>query len=119
MSGRKLLKKGGRVEYSVVVNNTKKKVRGVLAYGPGPFHLKPDENDWCGVVLDEPYGKNNGTVQGKQYFECADNYGVMVRSTALRSLPESGSRIPQPGGQPRSRSTTPCKCHNHMSCSRN
>ena len=24
---------------------------------------------WIGVVLDEPNGKNNGTVQGKTYFQ--------------------------------------------------
>lgn len=34
---------------------------------------------WVGIELDEPMGKNNGTVKGIQYFECGDNYGVMVR----------------------------------------
>lgn len=106
------LKVGSRVEYTVVINGSKKRVLGVLQYGPGSFHLKPNENDWCGVVLDEPYGKNNGTVQGRQYFDCADNYGVMVRSTSLRPKSE-GSRIPQPG----SRSTTPCKLINCFAAS--
>ena len=31
---------------------------------------------WVGVVLDEPKGKNNGTVQGKTYFQVSD--GVRV-----------------------------------------
>ena len=32
----------------------------------------------CGVELDQPVGKNNGTVGGHVYFKCADNHGVLV-----------------------------------------
>jgi len=34
---------------------------------------------WVGVELDEPLGRNNGTVQGKAYFDCAHNHGSFVR----------------------------------------
>ncbi|XP_027855015.1 tubulin-folding cofactor B [Xiphophorus couchianus] len=34
---------------------------------------------WVGVKYDEPVGKHNGTVQGKQYFECQDKYGAFVK----------------------------------------
>jgi dynactin 1 len=44
---------------------------------------------WVGVELDEPSGKNNGSVNGKQYFACRPNHGVFVRSSQIRSL--SGS----------------------------
>lgn len=30
-----------------------------------------------GVVLDEPLGRNNGTVDGHAYFSCADGHGVL------------------------------------------
>ncbi|XP_075239479.1 tubulin-folding cofactor B-like [Convolutriloba macropyga] len=34
---------------------------------------------WAGIGLDEPYGKNNGSVNGKQYFTCVDSYGLFLR----------------------------------------
>ena len=34
---------------------------------------------WVGIELDEPWGKNNGSLKGKKYFSCEDNYGVFVR----------------------------------------
>ena len=92
------LEVGQRVEYMLAGG---KRVLGKLVYGPGNFHVKPNEYDWCGVVLDEPLGKNNGTVQGRQYFQCLDNYGIFVRANSLRPVFES--RIPSN----RSHSSTP------------
>lgn len=34
---------------------------------------------WVGVQLDEPLGMNNGTIKGRQLFECGENFGSMVR----------------------------------------
>jgi hypothetical protein len=32
----------------------------------------------CGVALDKPVGKNNGTIEGDHYFTCQENHGVLV-----------------------------------------
>ena len=41
---------------------------------------------WIGVELDEPHGKNNGTVSGRTYFLCDDNYGIFVRQNQVDIL---------------------------------
>lgn len=43
----------------------------------GPHEKKP--GTWVGVELPKPKGKNNGTIQGKKYFECEENHGVFVQ----------------------------------------
>lgn len=39
---------------------------------------------WVGVILDEPRGKNNGTVKDKQYFHCDENCGTFLRPDRVR-----------------------------------
>jgi dynactin complex subunit len=48
------------------VELTGKDVRGEIVY-IGNTHFASGK--WIGVVLDSPKGKNNGSVQGKQYFQ--------------------------------------------------
>ncbi|XP_018019260.1 dynactin subunit 1 isoform X2 [Hyalella azteca] len=45
---------------------------------------------WVGVVLDQPGGRNNGTVEGHTYFKCEDKYGLFVRQTQLEMADGSG-----------------------------
>lgn len=41
--------------------------------------------NWVGLELETPSGKNDGSIQGVQYFKCTrdGNYGVFVRPTLL------------------------------------
>lgn len=48
---------------------------------------------WIGVILDEPKGKNNGTVKGQSYFKCPENHGMFVRPIQLKLLDEAGNVI--------------------------
>lgn len=57
-----------------------KQLEGVIAYlGPVDF---AEGNDWVGVRLTSKstgLGKNDGSVQGKEYFQCPPNCGMFVK----------------------------------------
>lgn len=53
------LRKGQKVEI------TGKNIRGEIAY-LGMTAFAPGK--WAGIILDDPKGKNNGTVNGTAYF---------------------------------------------------
>ncbi|KAF2471289.1 uncharacterized protein BDR25DRAFT_303348 [Lindgomyces ingoldianus] len=52
--------------------------RGTISY-IGPVPEIPGLGSWIGITLDEPTGKNDGSVKGKKYFTCGNNYGTFVR----------------------------------------
>ena len=51
--------------------------RGEVHYAKGIF---------LGIITDDTSGKNNGTVKGKQYFECAGNRGLMVKLSEAQKI---------------------------------
>ena len=58
------------------VANAKDNEPGEVAY-VGVTEFAPGK--WIGVILDQPKGKNNGTVQGKSYFQCPDKHGRLSK----------------------------------------
>ncbi|XP_025201835.1 CAP-Gly domain-containing linker protein 1-like isoform X2 [Melanaphis sacchari] len=58
--------------------------RGVTQFAPG---------EWCGIELDDPLGKNNGTVEGIKYFECEDKFGLFTPIAKVSKSPMSASRM--------------------------
>ncbi|XP_017344086.1 CAP-Gly domain-containing linker protein 1 isoform X2 [Ictalurus punctatus] len=51
---------------------------GVTQFAPG---------QWAGIVLDEPIGKNDGSVAGVRYFQCEDLRGIFTRPSKLSRTP--------------------------------
>ncbi|XP_034840545.1 restin homolog isoform X6 [Maniola hyperantus] len=57
---------------------------GQIAY-IGETQFAP--GDWAGIVLDDPIGKNDGSVAGFRYFQCPEKRGVFSRLTRLTREP--------------------------------
>ncbi|OLY78131.1 Dynactin subunit 1 [Smittium mucronatum] len=55
--------------------------RGVVKF-VGTTHFSPAT--WVGVELKDPLGKNDGSVEGKRYFEAKPNHGLFIRPSQLK-----------------------------------
>lgn len=65
----------------------------VRYYGP---HLVKTNKIVYGVELDDPIGKNNGTVGGKKYFTCKKKHGVLVTRSKVK--PPGSIKWPEADG---------------------
>ncbi|KAM4564541.1 dynactin subunit 1-like isoform 3-T3 [Fundulus diaphanus] len=71
-----------------LVEVTGKGQRGTVAYIGATLFAS---GKWVGIVLDEPKGKNDGSVQGKRYFTCEENHGIFVRSSQIQVIDEGST----------------------------
>lgn len=55
---------------------------GTLAY-VGPINVQGVSGKFAGINLSKALGKNNGTLEGKRYFEAKDNHGVFVEFSSI------------------------------------
>lgn len=42
------------------------------------------EGEWVGVALDNPEGKNDGSVKGVKYFDCVESHGLFVKRAQVK-----------------------------------
>jgi hypothetical protein len=54
------------------------KFRGVLRFTGRTAFGDPRIKQWCGIELDKPSGKNDGSVKGVRYFAAAPKHGLFT-----------------------------------------
>lgn len=74
------------VGMSVLCNNELGTIRYI---GPTDF----GDGTWLGVELRTPKGKNDGTVQGKRYFTCKHDHGLLVRPSKVTVRGINGAKL--------------------------
>lgn len=74
------LKKFFQIGDRVLVSGTKPGVIGFIG------ETKFAKGDWAGVILDEPTGKNDGSVAGVRYFDCRPLHGVFTKLEKITKI---------------------------------
>lgn len=68
------------VEVGCVVSYAAGKSGLVRFVGPVDFA----DGEWVGLELERPEGKNNGALNGRVYFQCAENHGLFCKKAQVR-----------------------------------
>jgi hypothetical protein len=64
---------------------------GILRY---VGEIQPTSGVFCGVELDEPVGRHDGSVQDVRYFKCRQQHGIFAPVGIVHLV--SGHTWPQP-----------------------
>ncbi|CAJ1086747.1 dynactin subunit 1-like isoform X11 [Xyrichtys novacula] len=94
MSSTGTVESGKPPKIGSVVEVIGKGQRGTVAYIGATLFAS---GKWVGVILNEPKGKNDGTVQGKRYFTCEENHGIFVRQSQIQVVEEGSPDTPDSG----------------------
>lgn len=73
---------------------------GIVKY-VGPIHVT--DGAWLGIDLQEPTGKNDGSLRGERYFECPPQHGLFVKESDIHQI------ISQPAPKPAASKVAPPK----------
>lgn len=77
-----------KLDQRCIVKNQGMERRGWLRY-IGEIPEINHDDIWCGIEFDEPMGKNDGSIKGKQYFgPVATNYGGFVKPVFVKTGPQ-------------------------------
>jgi len=68
----------------VIIKSSQGSKVGTVRY-IGYTEFAPGE--WVGVELDDPRGKNDGSVEGKRYFQCRPNFGLFAPISKISKSP--------------------------------
>lgn len=99
-----LLQIGTRVN----VTNNQDTVAGVVKFaGSTEFAV----GVWIGVALDKQVGKNDGSVQGKKYFDCPAGHGIFVRQAAC--TPEDSGAVEDEAKRAQAKRALALACEEH------
>ena len=72
------------IGHKVYVRNEKRMV-GILKF-VGIVHFEQGSDCWYGIELDEPFGQNNGCIDGRKYFHSAHQHGIFCQANQIRSV---------------------------------
>ncbi|EFA86144.1 dynactin 150 kDa subunit [Heterostelium album PN500] len=72
---------------------TRVTISGKPEFGEGTVRYvgmtKFNSGRWVGIELDQPVGKNDGSVQGVKYFDCKAPHGIFVKINVVVPSPNS------------------------------
>ncbi|KAF9698589.1 hypothetical protein EKO04_003712 [Ascochyta lentis] len=77
---------------------------GIVKY-VGSIHVA--EGAWLGIDLQEPTGKNDGSVRGERYFDCPPQHGLFVKETDILQILAQPAPKAAPAPKPKATAPTP------------